>query len=61
MESWIEKLKADFVLNFVDDGIWKSLTNGHVLTILITLCSAVIGILLGIVIAAIRTTYDKNR
>lgn len=61
MTEWLQNLKSQFVLNFIQDARWKNITNGLKNTIIITLAAAVIGILLGLVIAAIRTTYDKNR
>ena len=59
--SWISQLKDDFVLNFIDGGRWKWLLQGLGKTLLITLFSLLIGLCIGIVIAAVRSTYDKNR
>lgn len=53
-------IKDDFIFNFIEDDRWKYVTEGFVNTIIITICAAVIGFIIGIVIAAIRSTYDKN-
>ena len=59
--SWLEDLAAQFKLNFIDKDRWKSLLGGLLNTLRITLYAALLGIAIGIVIAAIRTTYDNNR
>ena len=59
--GWFAQLKEDFILNFIDDGRWKMLLEGLGETLLITLFSLLIGLCIGIVIAAIRSTFDKNR
>lgn len=61
MLAWFEKLKADFVLNFVQANRWKYLLSGLSNTLLITLLSCLLGIVIGIVIAMVRSTYDKTR
>ncbi|MGN0182260.1 MAG: amino acid ABC transporter permease [Candidatus Ornithomonoglobus sp.] len=61
MNEWFADIKAQFVLNFVDADRWKNITTGLLNTILITVVAAVIGVLLGMIVAAVRTTYDKNK
>ncbi len=58
---WFADLKADFILNFIDDGRWKLMARGLGYTLLITFVALLIGLVIGIVVAAIRSTYDKNR
>lgn len=58
---WLIKLKEDFILNFVDAGRWKWLVEGLGNTLLITLFALLMGLAIGVVIAAVRSTYDKNR
>ena len=55
------KLKDDFVLNFVDDSRWKWLLDGLKNTLIITFFALLMGLAIGIVIAIIRSTLDKNR
>ena len=57
---WFEELKADFILNFVDKERWMFLTTGLKNTLIITFFSLIIGVVLGIIIAIIRSSYDKN-
>ena len=61
MLAWFESLKADFILNFVQANRWKYLMQGLGTTLTITLLAGVLGIAIGIVIAMIRSTYDKTR
>lgn len=53
--------KEDFILNFVDEGRWKWLVEGLGNTLLITFFALLIGLVIGILIAAVRSTYDQNR
>lgn len=59
--SWFDDIAAQFKLNFVEKDRWKSLLGGLGNTLKITLFAAVLGIAIGIIIAAIRTTYDNNK
>ena len=60
MQAWFEKLKADFILNFVQGNRWRYLLNGLGTTLLITLLACLLGIAIGMVIAMVRSTYDKT-
>lgn len=53
-------LKADFILNFIEQDRWKFITSGLKNTLIITLFSLLIGIVLGVVVAVVRSTYDKT-
>ncbi len=59
--AWFADLKADFILNFIEEGRWKFIFTGFKNTLIITFLSVIIGILLGVVIALVRSSYDKNR
>ena len=61
MQAWFEKLKADFILNFVQANRWKYLWDGLGRTLLITLLAGLLGVAIGVIIAMIRSTYDKTR
>ena len=61
MANWFAKLQSDFVLNFVDDNRWRYLTSGLANTLRITFFAVLIGIALGVVIAIVRSTWDKNQ
>lgn len=56
MSDFIEKLKE----TFVTDDRWQYLVRGLGNTLIITVCAALIGIVLGFVVAMIRSTHDKT-
>ena len=60
MQAWFESFKADFILNFVQANRWKYLVDGLGSTLIITLLAGLMGTVIGIVIAMIRSTYDKT-
>lgn len=61
MSAFFTELKDEFYLNFIKDDRWKFVTKGIKTTLIITICAVVIGILIGIVVASVRSTYDKNK
>ena len=61
MSEWFNQLKADFELNFIEDGRWRWLVEGLGNTLVITFFALLIGLAIGIVVAAVRSTHDKNR
>lgn len=61
MAEWFAQLKADFELNFIEAGRWKWLMEGLGNTLIITFFALLIGLVIGVVVAAIRSTHDKNR
>ena len=60
VQAWFEKFAADFDLNFIQGNRWKYLVDGLGTTLLITLLSGLLGIAIGVVIAMVRSTYDKT-
>lgn len=58
--AFIENFKSQFDLNFIQKDRWKYLLTGLGHTLEITIFSAVIGIVIGVLIAAVRSSYDKN-
>lgn len=59
--AWFAELSADFQLNFIDGARWKWIVQGLGNTLMITFFSLLIGIVLGVIVAAVRSTYDKNK
>ena len=47
-------------LNFVKDDRWHYLTNGLKVTLIVTLFSALMGVVLGFIVAIIRSTYENT-
>lgn len=60
MPEWISKLIRDFNTAFVVDNRWKYLLEGVQNTLILTFFALILGVALGIIIAAIRVTYDKQ-
>ena len=60
MQEWFERLQRQFVQNFITDDRWRMLWSGLGVTLRITFFALLIGLSIGIVIAIVRTTYDKN-
>ncbi len=58
--GWLNDLKADFILNFVSDNRWKFITSGLKNTLIITFLAVLIGVALGMIVAVVRSSYDKN-
>ena len=59
--SWFDDIAAQFKLNFIEKDRWKSMLGGLGNTLKITFFAALLGVAIGIVIAAVRTTYDNNK
>ncbi|MBQ3284902.1 MAG: amino acid ABC transporter permease [Ruminococcus sp.] len=59
--SWIDDIVAQFKLNFIDKDRWKSLLGGLWNTLRITFFAALLGIAIGVIVAAVRSTYDNNK
>lgn len=60
ISSWASPFISDFKLNFINDNRWMWLLKGLGATLIITFFSLIIGVLIGMVVAMIRSTYDKN-
>lgn len=55
-----ENLKSQFILNFVEGERWRYLVTGLGNTLKITFVSVLLGIIIGVIIAIVRSTWDKN-
>lgn len=60
MQEWFDEIKRQFILNFINDNRWQFLLSGLVVTLRITFFALLIGIVIGVVVAMARSTYDKN-
>ncbi len=60
MSEWFLDLKDEFILNFIAEDRWKYLTDGLLVTLEVTLFALIIGVVLGTLVAIIRSTHDKN-
>lgn len=60
MSEWFNEISEIFTTCFIEDERWKWLLQGLGNTMIITVFALLIGIVLGLVIAAVRSTYDMN-
>ena len=52
-------LKGDFTKNFIDHDRWLTILKGLLITLELTFCALLIGIVLGFIVAFVRCTHDK--
>ena len=60
MSDWIENFTNKFYLNFIKDDRWQYITRGLWTTIQITVFAVLLGIVIGFLVAIIRSTHDKT-
>lgn len=60
VSDWFKSLADEFEFVFIDGDRYKQLITGFENTLKITFGALLIGIAIGIVVAAVRSTYDKN-
>lgn len=58
--QWTADLGYDFYRNFIHDGRGRWLLSGLGMTLLLTLGALLIGIVIGVAIAVVRTVWDIN-
>ena len=56
----MQELKSSFISNFIEDNRWRYITHGLKITLLVTVFAVLIGVVLGFLIAIVRTTHDKT-
>ena len=52
--------KARFIMNFIKDDRWHYIADGLKVTLIVTFCAVLIGVVLGFLLAIVRSTYDKT-
>lgn len=57
--DWLQKLRDEFYLNFIDDDRYTYILKGLLVTLEVTFFAVILGILIGIIVAIIRSTHDK--
>ena len=60
MAEWFNSVGEKFMRCFVDNGYWKWLLEGLGKTLIITAFAVLIGFAFGVILATIRSSYDKN-
>lgn len=58
--NFFDDFSAQFYNNFIKDDRWKYLWNGLLTTLEITVLAVLIGIVLGFLVAIIRSTHDQT-
>ena len=56
----LQSFQERFYLNFIADDRWKYLVNGLKVTLTITFFALIIGVVLGFLVAIVRSTYDQT-
>ena len=59
--TWWADFQNTFYRCFIEDDRWRYLTRGLGNTLLITFFALLIGVVLGVVVAIVRASYDKNK
>ena len=60
MPEFLLDLKEQFIFTFIEDERWRYLVTGLGNTLLITLFAGIIGVVVGLVVALVRSSYDKT-
>ena len=60
MPQWLQNLADRFYTNFISENRWKYIADGFIVTIEVTFFAVLIGIIIGFLIAVIRSTHDKT-
>ena len=60
IQGFFAKFQELFIQDFIDKDRWVYLKDGLLVTLQITFFAVIIGILIGFIIAIIRTTHDKT-
>lgn len=60
MQAWFESFKEEFILNFVTKDRYMYIVKGLGVTLKVTFFAVILGIVLGFIIAIIRSTLDKT-
>ncbi len=55
----MEEFKAKFIANFITDDRWKYFTNGLGTTYTVSFFAVILGVLIGVLIAVVRSSADK--
>ena len=56
-----EKLKAEFIFNFIEGDRWKYIVNGLGVTLQVTFFALLLGTVIGVIVASIRSSYDQTK
>lgn len=57
----MDSLKQEFYLNFIKENRWKYIVEGLKTTLLVTLGALILGVVIGFLVAIVRSTYEKTK
>lgn len=60
MSAWLEDFKSEFYLNFIKGDKWLWLVDGLKATLKIAFFAVILGIVIGVLVAVIRSSWDQN-
>lgn len=55
----VEEFRLKFIANFITDDRWKYFTNGLGTTYIVSFFAVILGVVIGVLIAVVRSTADK--
>ncbi len=58
--SWLQTLLYQIYQTFIFQNRWKFFTDGLKITFIVTIGALLLGIIIGLIVAVIRTAYDSN-
>ncbi|MDL2300249.1 amino acid ABC transporter permease [Clostridiaceae bacterium OttesenSCG-928-D20] len=60
MDSWFEDFKNTFYRCFIEDNRWEYIVKGLGATLTITFFALLMGVIIGVVVAIVRVSHDKQ-
>lgn len=60
MKEWLLSIADQFNTAFIVDNRWKYIVSGLKNTLVLTFFALILGVVIGVIVAAIRSTYDKQ-
>ena len=57
----MDSLKKEFYLNFIKENRWKYIVDGLETTLIVTFGALILGVVIGFLVAIIRSTYEKTK
>ena len=60
VSGWFAQLGDQFYQNFIEKDRWKYIVDGLGVTLTVTFFAVLVGVVLGFLIAIVRSTYDKT-
>ncbi|MBR2280964.1 MAG: amino acid ABC transporter permease [Ruminococcus sp.] len=60
MQEFFESIKENFISTFIVEERWEQLLSGLGITLLITFFAVILGIVIGCLIAIVRSSYETN-